>query len=72
MASGSSALIFCRPLATSVAAESRPLLYSNSTDTDDTSSLLTEVTRRTCSMVFNSFSMVRLTSDSTSAADAPG
>ena len=58
--------------AVSVAAEPSPLAYSNSTITADTSSLLTEVTRRTCSMVLSSFSTTRLTSASTSRAEAPG
>ncbi len=70
--SGRAALIFWSPLATSVAAALSPLPYSNSTVTADTSSLLTDVTSRTCSMVLSSFSMVRVTSASTSCADAPG
>ncbi len=72
MPAGSCAATFCSPLATSVAAESSPLAYSNSTVTADTSSLLTEVTRRTSPMVVSSFSMGRQTSASTSWEEAPG
>ena len=57
---------------TSVAAESRPLLYSNSAVTTETSSLAVEVTRRTSSIVLSSFSITRLTSPATSPAEAPG
>jgi hypothetical protein len=70
--SGSRARIFSRPFATSVAAESSPFAYSNSTETEETSSLLTEETRRTCSIADSSFSIVRVTSASTSSAEAPG
>ncbi len=61
-----------RALETSVAAESRPFLYSNSAVTTETSSLEVEVTRRTSSTVLSSFSMTRLTSPDTSPAEAPG
>jgi len=69
---GSCALIFWSPLATSVAALFSPSPYSNSTVTAETSSLLTDVTSRTRSMVLSSFSMGRVTSASTSSAEAPG
>ncbi len=68
---GRSGRILSSALLTSVAAESRPFWYSNSALTTETSSFEVEVTRRTRSMVFTSFSMTRLTSAETSSAEAP-
>ena len=72
MSAGSRGRILLSELETSVAAESRPLAYSNSAVTTETSSLAVEITRRTLSMVLSSFSMTRLTSPATSPAEAPG
>ena len=72
MSSGSSVMILFMAFVASTLAASSPFSYSNSAVTTETSSLETELTFRTRSMVCNSSSIFREIWFAMSLAEAPG